>query len=423
MTAVMWLFAVVDEFVPPLIALVAMLFINLVPAQIALAGFYSPAFILLMGVYAISAVMLSSGLVYRFMLWLLLKAPDRPFWHRCALTFFGMLLSIMVPSDSARLALMLPLYREMDNNIDAPAQSREATALMIATFMGATLFAPLLFEVVRIAAPQTYRLPHGVSRAGALAFYVSELEAALRANHQRLAAMVIEPLVQGAAGMVTHPPGYLRAARDLSRRYDVLLIADEVAVGFGRTGRMFACEHEGVAPDLLCLAKGLTGGYLPMAATLASDEIWRAFLGSYDDSKQFFHGHTYGGNPLAAAAASASLDVFDDEQVLARMPEKISRLSQHLTRLKRLEHLGDVRQCGLIAGIELVRERASQTPFDVRERRGWRVCQHARRRGVLLRPLGDVVVIMPPLSISLEELDRIADAVESGIVAETTSAR
>ncbi|TAL89063.1 MAG: cyclic nucleotide-binding domain-containing protein [Candidimonas sp.] len=144
MTAVMWLFAVVDEFVPPLIALVAMLFINLVPAQIALAGFYSPAFILLMGVYAISAVMLSSGLVYRFMLWLLLKAPDRPFWHRCALTFFGMLLSIMVPSDSARLALMLPLYREMDNNIDAPAQSREATALMIATFMGATLFAPLL---------------------------------------------------------------------------------------------------------------------------------------------------------------------------------------------------------------------------------------------------------------------------------------
>jgi DASS family divalent anion:Na+ symporter len=144
MTAVMWLFAVVDEFVPPLIALVAMLFINLVPPQIALAGFYSPAFLLLMGVYAISAVLLSSGLVYRFMLWLLLKAPDRPFWHRTALTFFGMLLSIMVPSDSARLALMLPLYREMDNNIEAPAQSREATALMIATFMGATLFAPLL---------------------------------------------------------------------------------------------------------------------------------------------------------------------------------------------------------------------------------------------------------------------------------------
>ncbi|HVA47513.1 MAG TPA: adenosylmethionine--8-amino-7-oxononanoate transaminase [Pirellulales bacterium] len=284
-----------------------------------------------------------------------------------------------------------------------------------------SLFAPLLFEVVRTAAPQTYRLPQGVSRAGALGFYVAELEAALRANHQRLAAMVIEPLVQGAAGMVLHPPGYLRAARELSRRYDVLLIADEVAVGFGRTGRMFACEQEGVAPDLLCLAKGLTGGYLPMAATLASDEIWRAFLGSYDDSKQFFHGHTYGGNPLAAAAALASLEVFDEERVLARMPEKVSRLSRHLARLKRLDHVGDVRQCGLIAGIELVRDRARQAPFDVRERRGWRVCQHARRRGVLLRPLGDVVVIMPPLAIALEELDRIAEAVESGIVAETSA--
>ena len=280
------------------------------------------------------------------------------------------------------------------------------------------LFSPLLFDVIRIAAPDTYRLPRGVSRDQALAHHLAQLEAALREHHQRLAAMIIEPLVQGAAGMIMHPPGYLRGASELCRRYDVLLIADEVAVGFGRTGRMFACEHEGVTPDLLCLAKGLTGGYLPMAATLATDEIWQAFLGGPEDSKQFFHGHTYAGNPLAASAALASLEVFENDQVLQRLPPKISRLAEHLSQLALLEHVGDVRQCGLIAGIELVCDRANQTPFDRGERRGWRVCQHARRLGVLLRPLGDVIVIMPPLAISLAELDRIAAAVESGIVAD-----
>jgi adenosylmethionine-8-amino-7-oxononanoate aminotransferase len=279
------------------------------------------------------------------------------------------------------------------------------------------LFAPLLFEVIRIPAPQTYRLPPGIAADEALAHYVGELESALRQHHARLAAMIIEPLVQGAAGMIMHPPGYLRAARELCRRYEVLLIADEVAVGFGRTGRMFACEHERVAPDLLCLAKGLTGGYLPMAATLATDEIWQSFLGGYDESKQFFHGHTYGGNPLAAAAALASLDVFDSDRVLERLPEKVARLGEHLGRLARLKHVGNTRQCGLIAGIELVADRSTQTPFDWRERRGWQVCRYARSIGVLLRPLGDVIVVMPPLAISLDELDRIGEAIDRGIAA------
>jgi adenosylmethionine---8-amino-7-oxononanoate aminotransferase len=277
------------------------------------------------------------------------------------------------------------------------------------------LFAPLLFDVVRLPPPRADRLPPQTAPDAAAEYFLGQLEAVLAEQHGRLAAMVIEPLVQCAAGMLTHPPGYLRGVRELTRRYDVLLIADEVAVGFGRTGKLFACEHEAVSPDLLCLAKGLTGGYLPLAATLATDEIWRAFLGTYDESRQFFHGHTYGGNPLGAAAALASLDVFDNEQVLERLPEKIDRLAGHLRRISGHEHVGGVRQCGLIAGVELIADRTTATPYNWRERRGWAVCRHAREQGVLLRPLGDVIVILPPLAISLDEIDRIAAAVESGI--------
>ena len=185
---------------------------------------------------------------------------------------------------------------------------------------------------------------------------------------------------------------------------------------------MFACEHEGVTPDLLCLAKGLTGGYLPLAATLTTDEVWRAFLGTYSQGRTFFHGHTYGGNPLGAAVALATLDVFEEEQTLARLGPKIARLGEHLARIAGLPHVGDVRQCGLIAGIELVRDRATKEPYPWRERHGWRVCEHARREGVLLRPLGDVIVIMPPLAITLDELDRICLAVERGIPMATADA-
>ncbi len=208
-------------------------------------------------------------------------------------------------------------------------------------------------------------------------------------------AVVIEPLVQAAAGMIMHPHGYLRGLRELTRRYDVLLVADEVAVGCGRTGRMFACEHEGVSPDFLCLAKGLTGGYLPLAATLATDEIWNAFLGDYAGGKTFFHGHTYGGNPLGAAAALASLDVFAEEGTLEQLPAKIARLTEHLDRLRRLPHVGVVGQCGLIAGIELMQDVAAGAPYPWTEKRGIRVCDAAREMGVLLRPLGKVIDWLP----------------------------
>lgn len=282
------------------------------------------------------------------------------------------------------------------------------------------MFGPLLFETVQIPAPNMYRLPEGVTRESALEYYLARAEEVLREHHQRLAAIVIEPLVQAAAGMLMHPPGYLRGLRELTRRYGVLMIADEVAVGFGRTGKMFACEHEQVEPDLLCLAKGITGGYLPVAATMATDEIWNAFLGTYAESRTFFHGHTYGGNPLGAAAALATLDIFANERTLEAIQPKIFRLAEHLQRIGELRHVGDVRQCGLIAGIELVADRATRTPFPWEEQRGMAVCRHARGAGVLLRPLGSVVVIMPPLAISDEELDQIAVAVEQGIVAATS---
>jgi adenosylmethionine---8-amino-7-oxononanoate aminotransferase len=281
------------------------------------------------------------------------------------------------------------------------------------------MFQPLLFEVLRAPAPDMYRLPPGVTRENALNHYLASVEQTLAAHHHRIAAVVIEPLVQAAAGMITQPRGYLRGVRELTRRSDVLLIADEVAVGFGRTGTMFACEQEDVSPDLLCLAKGLSGGYMPVAATLATTEIWNAFLGSYAESKTFFHGHTYGGNPLGAAVALATLDVFDEENTLIELRPKIDRLAEHLARIVKHKHVGDVRQCGLIGAIELVRDRSTKEPFPWEEKRGLRVCDWARGQGVLVRPLGNVLVIMPPLSVSIDQLDQIVAAVEGGIVAVT----
>ncbi|MEX2112223.1 MAG: adenosylmethionine--8-amino-7-oxononanoate transaminase [Pirellulales bacterium] len=281
------------------------------------------------------------------------------------------------------------------------------------------MFEPLLFDVLRTPAPDMFRLPPGVTREGALAHYLRAAEQILSEQHERIAAVVIEPLVQAAAGMIMHPPGYLRGLAELARRYGVLLIADEVAVAFGRTGKMFACEHEQVSPDLLCVAKGLSGGYLPVAATLATDEIWQAFLAPYVESKAFFHGHTYGGNALGAAVALATLDVFEEEQTLANLAPKIARLSQHLARIALHSHVGDVRQCGLIGAVELVRDRGTKEPFPWAEKRGIRACEEARKHGVWLRPLGNVLVVMPPLIVTLDELDRIATALQAGIAAAT----
>jgi adenosylmethionine-8-amino-7-oxononanoate aminotransferase len=281
------------------------------------------------------------------------------------------------------------------------------------------LFRPLLFESLRLPAPDGYRFPPNVDRSRLCEYYLGQFEALLAQRHEEIAAVVVEPLVQCAAGMVMHPAGWLRGVRELTRKYGVLLIADEVAVGFGRTGTMFACEQESVSPDFLCLAKGLTGGYLAMSATLTTTEVWNAFRGTYADLKTFFHGHTFGGNPLAAAAALATLDVFEEEATLANVATQSAFLSEQLARLADHPHVGDVRQRGLIAGVELVRDRASRQPYPWSERRGQRVCDEALRHGVWLRPLGNVVVVMPPLSIRQEELCRITQAVERGIAVAT----
>jgi len=276
------------------------------------------------------------------------------------------------------------------------------------------LFAPLTFEAIRLPSPGG-PCPHSGRPAPTLAASLAALDTILTRHTDTLAAIIMEPLVQAAAGIYVHPPGFLRGVAELARRHDVLLILDEVATGFGRTGTLFACEQEGVTPDFLCLAKGLTAGYLPMAATLTTERVWNAFLGSHADRRAFFHGHTYGGNPLAAAVGIASLDLFRDERVIESLPPKIARLREHVARLAALDHVGAVRQCGLVAGLDLVADKASGRSYPWQEKRGTRACLAARPHGALLRQLGDTVVLMPPLCISIEELDHLAAAAEAGI--------
>ncbi|MCL4503117.1 MAG: adenosylmethionine--8-amino-7-oxononanoate transaminase [Deltaproteobacteria bacterium] len=270
----------------------------------------------------------------------------------------------------------------------------------------------LLFDTLEAPSPYCYRCPYrGDCREQCLAI----LEEQVARHHKELAAVILEPIMQGAAGMLPQPPGFLSKVLEVTRKHGVLLIADEVAVGFGRTGRMFACEHEQVSPDLMCLAKGITGGYLPLAATLATDEIYDAFLGEFEEFKTFFHGHTYTGNPLAAAAGLASLDIFEQDRVIEGLAPKLELLTELLACMADRPHVGDIRQRGLMVGIELVQDKESREPFPVARRTGHRVILAARKLGAILRPLGDVIVLMPPLSITLEQLETLARITQEAI--------
>jgi adenosylmethionine---8-amino-7-oxononanoate aminotransferase len=276
-------------------------------------------------------------------------------------------------------------------------------------------YRPLLFETLEAPAPYCYRCEH---REDCREQCLAALTDLVAEYHQELAAVILEPLMQGAAGMIPQPPGYLAQVREVTRKYGVLLIADEVATGFGRTGKMFACSHEGVSPDLMCLAKGITGGYLPLAATLATDEIYQGFLGEFQELKTFFHGHTYTGNPLGAAVGLASLEIFRQDRVLEQLPEKIDLLSRCLAEMAGHLHVGEVRQRGLMVGLELVKDQATREAFPLESRTGHRVILAARELGAILRPLGDVIVLMPPLCMSLAELAELCrityEAIERG---------
>jgi adenosylmethionine-8-amino-7-oxononanoate aminotransferase len=279
------------------------------------------------------------------------------------------------------------------------------------------IYKPLLFKTVQIPAPFCYRCPLDKERATCSMECAEVAEIAISESAGELAAVVMEPLVQGAAGMVVHPEGYLRRVADACREHDVLLILDEVATGFGRTGRMFACEHEGVEPDMLCLAKGISGGYLPLAATLVTEHVFEGFLGDYESFRTFFHGHTYTGNPLACAAALGSLKVFREKKVLEHVRTLAGDMAALLEPLRDRPHVGDVRQRGLMAGIEIVKDVETRESFDIGLRVGHRVILEARKRGAILRPLGDVIILMPPFAMTRSQLRKLVKIADESIAA------
>lgn len=278
------------------------------------------------------------------------------------------------------------------------------------------LYRPLLFDAWQAESPTCYRCPLQRTFPECGLACLDSFEAFLRAAGHTVAAVVCEPRVQGAGGMIVQPPGWLERVAAATHAAGALLVADEVAVGFGRTGAMFASADPAVRPDLLALAKGITGGYLPLAATLCTEPIYESFLGTPEQFRTFFHGHTYTGNPLAAAAALASLEVFAEERTLERLPPVIAHLARRLDDVRALPHVGDVRQCGVLVGIELVADRATRAPYPYGALTGARVCRACRPRGVLIRPLGDVVVLNPPLCVDADAIDLLVDAVLAAIV-------
>jgi adenosylmethionine-8-amino-7-oxononanoate aminotransferase len=273
------------------------------------------------------------------------------------------------------------------------------------------LFRPLLFNAPIAPYPFCYQCPLGLDKSSCSKECFEKVEAVFSENADQCAGIIIEPLIQGASGMRKAPAGFLRFLKDLCDRFELLLIVDEVATGFGRTGTFFACEQENVVPDLLCMAKGISGGYLPLAATAVGEKVFDSFINAKAPLRTFFHGHTYTGNPLACAAGLASLALFEQNNVIENLQPKIRLLEQGLSDLAKHRHVGDVRNAGMMCGIELVQEKSPQRPFDPAKKIGAKVCGFARKHGVLLRPLGDVLVINPPLGIEEEALKKVLHSI------------
>ena len=282
-------------------------------------------------------------------------------------------------------------------------------------------FKPLMFETILAPSPYCYHCELGCSKESCNMKCIDALEELMKQNADQIAGLVIEPLVQGAGGMIVQPAGFLTRVRELCDRYDILMIADEVATGFGRTGAMFACNHENVIPDIMAISKGIAAGYLPLAATVTGEKVYSAFLGEYSELKTFFHGHTFTGNPLACAVALKSLQLFEQDNLLAEMQPKIATLKLRLDDFSAMPHIGDVRQCGLAAGIELVANKETGLPYPWEEKTGIRVSLEARKRGVFSRPLGNTIVIFPPLVISDCELEMLLNVLQESIRVVTES--
>jgi adenosylmethionine-8-amino-7-oxononanoate aminotransferase len=282
----------------------------------------------------------------------------------------------------------------------------------IGTFHG--IFAPLLFETTFVESPNPYHHPAG-PQAGEQV--LTQIEETLSRSGPEYCAVIVEPLVQGAGGMLTHPPGFLRSVRKTTAEHGVLLIADEVATGFCRTGGLFACDAEAVTPDLMCLGKGLTGGYLPLAATLATQQVFDAFLAEPHETstKTFFHGHTFTGNALGCAAANASIELIRQSHLLVSLDEKVELIRTALAPLGEHPNVGDIRQCGMMVGIELVADRDGPKFFDPADRVGAGVCRSALKHDIIIRPLGDVVTLMPAPAMDTATLGRLLAGVTETI--------
>ncbi|UPQ82473.1 adenosylmethionine--8-amino-7-oxononanoate transaminase [Pseudomonas knackmussii] len=283
-------------------------------------------------------------------------------------------------------------------------------------------YKPLLLDTFKVPSPDCYARPEGMGWEEHSRNMFAHMEQTLAEHHGEIAAVIVEPLIQGAGGMRMYHPIYLSLLRDACDRYDVHLIHDEIAVGFGRTGTMFACEQAGVTPDFLCLSKALTGGYLPMAAVLTTDKLYQAFYDDYSTLRAFLHSHTYTGNPLACAAALATLDIFEQDGIIEANKALAARMGTATAHLRDHPNVAEVRQTGMAVAIEMVQDKASKTPYPWQERRGLKVYQHALHRGALLRPLGSVVYFLPPYTITEEQIDFLADVATEGIDIATRAA-
>ncbi len=269
------------------------------------------------------------------------------------------------------------------------------------------IFNPLVFETLKVSAPYCYRCPQNKEQCKCSIDCIAEVESLFKHRHNEIAAMIVEPLVQGAAGMRMYPPQYLTKVRELCDRYDILLIDDEVAMAFGRTGKYFAFEYANIKPDIFCVAKGITAGYIPLAATITTDKIYNAFYDDFSTLKTFYHGHSFTGNPIACAVAVENLKIMEQENIIENLKPKITKLKQCLEKFRDLAHVGDIRQTGMIGALELVKNKETKEPYQFEDRIGHNVFKEALKNGALLRPIGNVIYFMPPYIIKNEEIEKL----------------